>query len=96
MSTETVGGLDAAEAGITEGLRRAAAIALRRLNVEETARTVVFSSLERRAGREQQPSSPQIEIFAEFVTLALAAGVTTEHVESWIVAGCGDIFGDFG
>ena len=89
-STETVGGLDAAAAGIREGLRRAAATALPRLDVEQTARTVVFTALERGTGRE--PTSPQIEMFGEFVTLALAAGVTTNHVERWI----SDLCGDFG
>lgn len=43
---------------------------------------MVLSALERRTGRE--PSLPQIELFAEFVTLALAAGVTTAHVQNWI------------
>lgn len=56
----------------------------------KTARTVVFSALERRTGREPSPS--QIEMFAEFATLALAAGVTTKHVERWI----SDLCGDFG
>lgn len=89
-TTEAEGGLDAAAAGIRLGLRRAADTGLPRQDVEQTARTVVFNALERRLGRE--PSPPEIALFAEFVTLALAAGVTTSHVENWI----GDLCGDWG
>jgi hypothetical protein len=87
-STEAAGGLAAAAEGIRQGLRRAADTGLPRQDVEQTARSMVSSALERRTGRE--PSPPQIEMLAEFVTLALAAGVTTEHAENWITDLCGD------
>jgi hypothetical protein len=87
-STQAAGGLDAAAAGIRQGLRRAADTGLPRQDMEQIARTVVFNALEQRTGKEVSP--PQIEIFAEFVTLALTAGVTTEHVEHWIADLCGD------
>ena len=87
-STQAAGGLDAAAAGIRQGLRRAADTGLPKQDVEQIARTVVFDTLGRRTGREISPS--QIELFAEFVTVALAAGVTTENVEHWIADLCGD------
>jgi hypothetical protein len=94
-SLEAEGGLDAAAAGIGLGLRRAATTGLPRQDVEQTARAVVFNAVERRLALgpgPNQPNPPQIALFAEFVTLALAAGVTTEHVENWI----GDLCGDWG
>jgi hypothetical protein len=30
------------------------------------------------------PAAPQVELLAEFVTIALAAGVTSNHVDGWI------------
>jgi hypothetical protein len=42
----------------------------------------VSRALERQGG--QDPDDPQVELLGEFVTLALAAGVTRNHIDSWI------------
>lgn len=84
-----VGGAAALGAeGISRGLSRAADAGLRRDDVEAQAQALVYGALERYRGR--QLTGGQVELFAEFVTLALAAGVTPQHVTSWIEDLCGD------
>jgi hypothetical protein len=74
--------------GISRGIGRAADAALRTDGVEAEAQTLVYGALERYRGR--QLTRDQVELFAEFVTLALAAGVTPPHVSNWIKDLCGD------
>jgi hypothetical protein len=88
-SAETKGDHDALAEGISRGLGLAADAALPQLDVEQTqldvaqsAYSLVSSALERQKGRE--PAAPQVELLAEFVTIALAAGVTSNHVDGWI------------
>lgn len=87
-STGATSGSDPVGAGISRGLDRAAKVDLPNLDVEKNAQALVSSALERRPKR--QPTPPQIELLAEFVTVALAAGVTYQHVDGWIVDLCGD------
>jgi hypothetical protein len=74
--------------GIGRGLRRAADAELPRDDIEADAQALVYGALDRYRGR--QVTHDQVELFAEFVTLALAAGVTPKHLQSWVKDLCGD------
>jgi hypothetical protein len=80
-STGATGEFDALAEGISRGLGIAADAALPQLDVAQSAYTMVSSALEQGG---QDPHDPQVELLAEFVTLALAAGVTRNHVDGWI------------
>jgi len=90
--TEATGELDALAEGISRGLGLAADAALPQLDVEQNqldvaqrAYTLVSSALERQ-GRD--PAAPQVELLAEFATIALAAGATGTNVDTWIADLC--------
>jgi len=82
--------------GIRRGISRASDAELwhddvgsrAREDVESQARGLVYGALDRYSG--PQLTDGQAELFAEFVTLALAAGVTPLHVSNWIKDLCGD------
>jgi hypothetical protein len=91
--TETKGEHDALAEGISRGLGLAADAALPQLDVEQTqldvaqsAYSLVSSALERQKGTESP--APEVELLAEFVTIALAAGATSNHVDGWIADLC--------
>jgi hypothetical protein len=81
-STGATGEFDALAEGISRGLGIAADAALPQLDVAQSAYTLVSNALERQGG--QDPNDPQVELLAEFVTLALAAGVTRNDIDGWI------------
>ncbi|HLX49055.1 MAG TPA: hypothetical protein VKS82_12045 [Streptosporangiaceae bacterium] len=81
-STGSTGEFDALAEGISRGLDIAAGAALPQLDVAQSAYTLVSRALEQQGG--QDPDDPQVELLAEFVTLALAAGVTRNHIDGWI------------
>ncbi len=82
--------------GIRRGISRASDAELwhdnvefrAREDVETQAQELVYGALDRYSG--SQLTNGQVELFAEFVTLALAAGVTPLHVSNWIKDLCGD------
>lgn len=79
-STGSTGEFDALAEGISRGLDIAAGAALPQLDVAQSAYTLVSRALEQQGGQDD----PQVELLAEFVTLALAAGVTRNHIDGWI------------
>ena len=81
-----MGELDALTEGISRGLGIATDAALPQLDVAQSAYTLVSSALQRQGS--QDPNDPQVELLAEFATLALAAGVTRNHVDGWITDLC--------
>lgn len=83
------GAADPISDGIRRGLRRAEGARLHHLDVEQNARHLVQDAVVRRAGV-PGVRPEQTALFAEFVTVALAAGVSVEHLRGWIEDLCGD------
>jgi hypothetical protein len=86
---ESSGSFDPIARGVETGLARAVTLSLRHLDVGPTAAVLVQETLARQ--RTGTPvTASQVEVLAEFVTLALSVGVDVEDVSEWIGTICGE------